>query len=76
MHWTRAIVAAVMLMLAATLSAATFIVPTDEELVAKSAAIVSGTVEGSYVQRGESTIETVYEIRIDRALKGTAASRG
>jgi hypothetical protein len=64
------------LLLAATASAGTFIVPADEELVAKSAAIVAGTVEGSFVQATETTIETVNEIRIERAFKGTGLRRG
>ena len=76
MHLARFTLAVVLVAATATAFGATFIVPTDEEMVAKSAAIVTGTVEGSYVQRGESTIETVYEIRVDRALKGAAASRG
>lgn len=51
--------------------ATSFVVPTDEEMVAKSKAIVIGVVEGSYVQELEkNTIETVYEIRVERAPKG------
>lgn len=49
--------------------ATSFIVPTDEELVRKADAIVIGTVEGSYVQENDE-IETVYEIRVERAMKG------
>lgn len=52
--------------------ATTFVVPTDEELAAKSPAIVVGTPEGSFVQEENGIIETVYEIRVERALKGAA----
>ncbi len=49
--------------------ATSFVVPTDDELVRKADAIVIGTVEGSYVQENDE-IETVYEIRVERAMKG------
>lgn len=52
--------------------AASFIVPDDAEMVAKSDAIVTGTVEGSYVEEREELTETTYEIRIDAVLKGAA----
>jgi hypothetical protein len=69
-------VALATLLLAATASAGTFIVPADEELVAKSTAVVTGTVEGSFVQATEATIETIHEIRIERTIKGTGLRRG
>lgn len=69
-------VALATLLLTATASAGTFIVPADEELVAKSAAVVTGTVEGSFVQATETTIETVNEIRVERTIKGTGITRG
>jgi len=50
--------------------ATSFVVPTDDELVAKSTAIVIGTSEGSFVQETDGLIETVYEIRVERAMKG------
>lgn len=62
---------AVILLWAANAVAATFVMPTDEELVTKSDAIVLGIVEGSFVQEAGGTIETVYEIRPTRTLKGT-----
>ncbi|HEX7833592.1 MAG TPA: hypothetical protein VF787_28325 [Thermoanaerobaculia bacterium] len=52
--------------------ATSFVVPTDDELVAKSTAIITGTVEGSYVREQNNTIETIYEIRVERAIKGVA----
>ena len=59
---TRAVFLASVLILAATSALATsFVVPTDEEMVARANAIVIGTVEGSYVQESETTIETVYD---------------
>lgn len=51
--------------------ATSFVVPTDDELVAKTATIVTATAEGSFVQEENGTIETVYEIRVERALKGS-----
>lgn len=62
----------VLLLLVAASSAlgTTFIVPTDDEMVVKSAAIVIGTAEGSFVRETGSEIETIYEIRVDRAIKG------
>jgi Dual-action HEIGH metallo-peptidase len=53
-------------------TAATFVVPTDDELIAKSNAIVIGTVEGSFAREANGVIETVYEIRLERAVKGVA----
>ena len=53
-----------------TVQATSFVVPDDAELIRKSRAIVIGTVEGSFTQEEESTIVTVYEVRIERALKG------
>ncbi|HEX6087795.1 MAG TPA: immunoglobulin domain-containing protein [Thermoanaerobaculia bacterium] len=69
-------VALATLLFAATASAGTFIVPADEELVAKSAAVVTGTVEGSFVQATETTIETINEIRIERTIKGRGLRDG
>jgi hypothetical protein len=57
------------ILFAAAASATTFIVPTDEELIAKSNAIAIGTVEGAYVQELDGIIETVYEIRVEQSLK-------
>ncbi len=62
----------VLLIAANAAMATTFIVPTDDELVTKSQAIVIGTVEGSYVQEVDNLIQTVYELRVERTIKGTA----
>lgn len=70
MRFSTAMVAALMLLLASGAAAATFIVPTDEEMANKSNAIVVGTVEGSFTQYASEMIETVYEIRVSRAIKG------
>ncbi len=52
--------------------AATFIVPDDQELVGKSAAIVTGVVIDSVGQRrADGQIETIYNVRIEKSLKGT-----
>jgi hypothetical protein len=57
---------------AATLSATTFVIPDDAKFIAKANAIVVGTVEGSYVttDAGDFPIGTVYEVRLQRVLKG------
>lgn len=65
----RVVVALCIVLAASTLSATTFVVPDDAELVAKSAVIVVGNVEGSYTQENDGMIETVYEIRVERGLK-------
>ncbi|HUR80129.1 MAG TPA: FG-GAP-like repeat-containing protein [Thermoanaerobaculia bacterium] len=69
------ILAAILMVAAGNAVAATFVVPTDEELIAKSPAIVIGTVEGSYVQEAHGTMETTYEIRVERAVKGNVPAR-
>lgn len=62
---------AVALMLGTPCALATsFVVPTDEEMVDKSAAIAIATVEGAYAQEANGIVETVYELRVERALKG------
>lgn len=70
MNHRLSIAMTVLLLTAGSAMATSFIVPTDEELVAKSNAIMTGTVEGSYVREQNNTIETFYEIRVERAIKG------
>jgi hypothetical protein len=57
---------------ATSLWATTFVIPDDTTFIAKAHAIVIGTVEGSYVNPdgSDAPIETVYEIRLERVLKG------
>ncbi|HSP16272.1 MAG TPA: hypothetical protein VLV78_16105 [Thermoanaerobaculia bacterium] len=57
------------------LRATTFLIPDDVKFIAKAHAIVIGTVEGSYVNPdgSDSPIETIYEIRLERVLKGRFA---
>jgi hypothetical protein len=62
-----------LILFAGAASATTFVVPDDAELIAKSAAIAIGTVEGSYVQETDGVIETVYEIRLEQSLKSVKA---
>lgn len=51
--------------------AATFIVPTDRELVRAAKAIVVATAQGSYAERvDEQMINTVYLFRVDEVIKG------
>lgn len=59
----------ILLIIASQVTAATFVVPDDAELVAKSAAIVVANVEGSYAQETDGMIETIYELRVERSLK-------
>ena len=49
--------------------ATTFIVPTDEEMVARADAIVIAHAEGHWVDTSRN-LETVYELRVERTLKG------
>jgi hypothetical protein len=65
------LVVTLLLLLSGSATAATFVVPTDDELVLKADAIATGTVEGSFVQEVGGTIETVVEVRIDRGFKGS-----
>jgi hypothetical protein len=58
-----------LLLLAPAALATTFIVPTDEELIAKADAIVVATVRSHSVTTVPE-VQTVYQIRIDRVLKG------
>lgn len=62
--------AGVLLLVASTAMATSFVVPEDAELIAKTTAIAIGTVEGSYVQETTGVIETVYEVRVEQVLKG------
>ncbi|HVE71219.1 MAG TPA: FG-GAP-like repeat-containing protein [Thermoanaerobaculia bacterium] len=66
-----AILVASTLLIASAASAATFVVPTDDELVAKAQAIVIGTVESTWPRQNGNMIETVNEIRIGRSIKGS-----
>ncbi len=61
-----------LLVVSTSVWATTFIIPDDSKFIAKAHAIVIGTVEGSYVNApgSDAPIETVYEIRLERVLKG------
>ncbi|MFL6245102.1 MAG: hypothetical protein ACJ74H_03685 [Thermoanaerobaculia bacterium] len=56
--------------------ATSFIMPTDDEMIARSGRIVVGTVQSSYVRERDGSIETVYDLRVERSLKGETAVRG
>ena len=61
----------VLFLLAGNAAAAVFVVPDDAELIAKSQAIVTGTVTGSFVDESDRNfIRTIYEVRVDRPMKG------
>lgn len=68
----RSTFALVVFAVATSVSATTFIIPEDTTFIAKADAIVVGTVEGSYVNPdgSDAPIDTTYEIRIERVLKG------
>ena len=52
-------------------SAATFIVPSDRELVHQAKAIVIATAQGSFVVgRPRGMVYTVYELRVEQVIKG------
>ncbi len=53
--------------------ATTFVVPTDEEMVARADAIVIARVERQWVEESRDTV-TVYEVRIERTIKGSPHS--
>ena len=60
--------------LATTLSATSFVVPTDKELIEKSNAIIRGVVSSSEVKNSVTGhIETVYTVAVTRSLKGPLA---
>ena len=71
----RLVVASIALtgfLLATSIQAATFLVPTDQQLVANADAVVEGTCIGSWVRSDDrGRIETIYQIAVDQQLKGT-----
>jgi hypothetical protein len=76
MKLSLAACAALLLVLIASPGGATmFVMPADDELVRKSSAIVTGTIQGSWVRDDGSMIDTIYELQVERAMKG-AARRG
>ena len=48
--------------------ATTFVVPADEEMIAKADVILAGTIGSHSVD--EARMETVYEVRVDQPFKG------
>jgi hypothetical protein len=75
MKAARYVVAILSLLCSASLFAMSYIhLPTDREIVDQSAAIVQGTIEGSYVRvaREGGGFETVYDVRVSRSMKGQA----
>src|SRR4051812_6416796 len=70
----RSLLAAV-LVISPVLHAATYIVPTDAEMIAASKAIVVGTVIDSYSRRAENgLIETVTRVAVEEAIKGLGSA--
>lgn len=66
------IVTCLAFLVASIATATSFIVPPDEDIVRKADAIVIGTIEGSSVLEAGRMVETVYELRVERAIKGAA----
>lgn len=62
-----------LLVCAVPAGATTFIMPTDEQMVARSQRIVIGTVQSSYVRERDGSVETIYAFSVERSLKGDAA---
>ena len=67
------IVVFLLLVCAIPAGATTFIMPTDEEMIARSQRIVIGTAQSSYVRERNGSVETVYTFSIERSLKGGSA---
>ena len=63
---------AALLLIVPSAAATSFIMPDDSELLAKSSAVIIATVERASVEERGHEIETVYDIRVERALKGAA----
>jgi hypothetical protein len=59
-----------------SLFATTFVMPTDDEMIDRAQRIVVGTIQSSYVRERNGSIETAYDLRIERTLKGFEAARG
>lgn len=70
MRLSQVIVVCLALTFGVVARATSFIVPDDTELVEKSRAIIIGNVERAHVQGRGTEIVTIYEIRVERALKG------
>lgn len=66
----KTVLVAFALATAVPLSATTFVVPSDEELVDKADAIVVGEVRDSSVERDGDEVFTVFSIRVVQKLKG------
>lgn len=63
-----------LLIISPALHAATYIVPTDAEMIAASEAIVTGTVVDAYPRRAENgLIETITRIAVEERVKGIDA---
>jgi PKD repeat protein len=69
-YWLTCVLA----MAAAAVSATTIIMPTDEQLVAKSPLIVQGTVLSSQAVSRDGRIWTETKLSVDQTLKGSAAA--
>jgi len=66
----RVHLAIAVLLCSVPVTATTFLIPSDEEAIAAAGGIVTGAVEGSYPREAHSWVETVYQIRVQRVLKG------
>jgi len=69
MYWLTCVVA----LAAVAASATTIVLPTDEQLVAKTPLIVQGTVVTSQAVERDGRIWTETRLAVDKALKGSAA---
>jgi PKD repeat protein len=61
------------MMVAATASATTIVLPTDEQLVEKSPVIVSGTVLSTTPVESDGAVRTETRVAVTRTIKGSAA---
>lgn len=69
--YLKIVIAMAMTLLATSLSATSFIVPDDAEMVRKSEAIVGGVIVAANPVEGKTFIETEYELAVYRVLKGS-----
>src|ERR1043166_2279687 len=73
-HIRSVVVIVVTLLVSLPAFATTFVVPDDAELVAKSPAVVIGRITGAVARDGATGIETIYQLHIERAMKGPFSS--
>ncbi len=67
---SNVIVFVLLVLLAAGTMATSFVMPTDQNLLDKSALVVVGTIEAVGAAPGDGTPATDYQVRVEQVLKG------